>query len=198
MKVQYIAGRPLKISGEKVEVGTRLSAKQIDAIPHLEALVSGRFIFQVISDKDIQRLPNYVRGAYHLKSKDQVNAALAKPSDYYGGNTAAQEAAENHKQVRQIQVAEKQMRVQDETYDRLNGVTLPEAPKPAEEENALDDAPKDVEETSETPAEGDATFDPAEHSVAVVKEYLEAHPEEKDAVLAAEADGKARKGLLEA
>lgn len=41
-------------------------------------------------------------------------------------------------------------------------------------------------------------FDPAEHTVEDVLAHLEAHPDERDAVLAAERDGKARVTLLAA
>jgi hypothetical protein len=39
-------------------------------------------------------------------------------------------------------------------------------------------------------------FDPGAHTVAKVLAYLIEHPEERDAVLAAEAAGKARKSIL--
>lgn len=39
-------------------------------------------------------------------------------------------------------------------------------------------------------------FEPANHTVAEVVERLDAHPDEVDAVLAAESAGKARKGIL--
>lgn len=42
-----------------------------------------------------------------------------------------------------------------------------------------------------------APFDPSEHTVAEVTEYLSyATPEERDRVLAAEQDGKARAGIV--
>lgn len=41
-------------------------------------------------------------------------------------------------------------------------------------------------------------FDPSAGSVADVLAYVEAHPESKDDVLAAERSGKARKGILTA
>lgn len=39
-------------------------------------------------------------------------------------------------------------------------------------------------------------FDPGAHTVNAVREYLAEHPDERDAVLAAEAAGKARKSIL--
>lgn len=48
-----------------------------------------------------------------------------------------------------------------------------------------------------TPAGEGTSYDPSEHTVNEVKEYLAEHPDEHDQVLAAEAAGRARKGLLE-
>lgn len=39
-------------------------------------------------------------------------------------------------------------------------------------------------------------YDPADHTVDEVKEYLKAHPEQTDAILELEEEGKARTGLL--
>jgi hypothetical protein len=44
----------------------------------------------------------------------------------------------------------------------------------------------------------DTGWNPADYTVAEVLDYLEEHPDERDAVLAAEQEGKARKGVLEA
>jgi hypothetical protein len=46
------------------------------------------------------------------------------------------------------------------------------------------------------PKAGKSGFDPGEHTVAEVQEYLAAHPGETDAVLAAEKAGKARATLV--
>lgn len=40
------------------------------------------------------------------------------------------------------------------------------------------------------------TFDPTEHTEAEIKEYLEANPADHDRVIAAEAEGRQRKGVL--
>lgn len=41
-----------------------------------------------------------------------------------------------------------------------------------------------------------SAFDPSEHTEAEIKEHLEANPGDHDRVLAAEADGRQRKGVL--
>jgi hypothetical protein len=52
-------------------------------------------------------------------------------------------------------------------------------------------APEDT-----TGTELPAAYDPSEHTVAEVTEYLTANPDQVDAVQAAEKDGKARVGVL--
>ena len=44
--------------------------------------------------------------------------------------------------------------------------------------------------------EESAAFDPSAHTVAEVQQYIAEHPDQRDAVLDAEADGKARVSLL--
>jgi hypothetical protein len=46
------------------------------------------------------------------------------------------------------------------------------------------------------PPKSTRVFEPAEHTVAEVEAYLAKHPDEADAVLAAEAAGKARTTLV--
>jgi len=52
------------------------------------------------------------------------------------------------------------------------------------------------EEPAAPKAKASAGFDPGEHTVAEVEEYLAKHPGEVDAVLAAEKAGKARATLV--
>jgi hypothetical protein len=61
-----------------------------------------------------------------------------------------------------------------------------DAEDPAEEPAADPEPPESLEET----------YDPAEHNVDAVLEYLDEHPEQRDAVLAMERAGRGRKGLL--
>lgn len=48
----------------------------------------------------------------------------------------------------------------------------------------------------EEPAVSDSGFDPSNHSVAQVKDYIEQNPKEEESILAAERKGKKRKGLV--
>lgn len=53
------------------------------------------------------------------------------------------------------------------------------------------------DENPEPPESLEETYDPAEHNVDAVQEYIAEHPEQKDEVLAMERAGRGRKGLLE-
>jgi len=66
--------------------------------------------------------------------------------------------------------------------EESDGITLHETPEEDEE------ATKGEEKSEE--------FDPSEHTAAEVQEYLDENPDDRDRVLAAEKDGKARKGIL--
>lgn len=58
----------------------------------------------------------------------------------------------------------------------------------------------EVEESDEPPpAEAVHTgeYDPTYHTVVEVNEYLESHPDEREAILEREREGRARKGILE-
>lgn len=70
-----------------------------------------------------------------------------------------------------------------EFTDMLNGI--------------LDRARAAVPPAAAEPVDG-AGFDPADHSVAEVVAYVEANPDEREAVLALEQNGKARSTLLAA
>jgi hypothetical protein len=89
-----------------------------------------------------------------------------------------------------------------------SGTEFPVPPGPGPEDNVeLDNATNGaLSAAAETNAEttphvehyraDDGGFDPGEHTVAEVQDYLEEHPDEAEAVLAAEADGKGRSSLI--
>lgn len=81
-----------------------------------------------------------------------------------------------------------------EGNDQTEGTDGEEVPPPPDEEPEENpdagDPPQDVDVPM---SEG---FQVSEHSVAEVLEHLGSHPEERDAILAAEKHGKNRKGIL--
>jgi hypothetical protein len=53
------------------------------------------------------------------------------------------------------------------------------------------------DEDAPDPVDESAPFDPSGHSIADVKTYVEAHPDETQAIYDAESEGKARSSLLD-
>ena len=53
-----------------------------------------------------------------------------------------------------------------------------------------------ADDVAEPKSEWSDAFDPSAHTVAEVQQYIAEHPDQRDAVLDAEADGKARVSLL--
>lgn len=131
----------------------------------------------------------YVQGRSPEKSKELLEAAVAAGIDpalvrttsdgyFVPKELGGDEGDENH--VVEIGIGVPEAAYQD--------TVIPEAPAEAPAE----DGGEDQEQRLETDA-----FDPGEHTVGEVKEYLDgADDAERERVLSAEAEGKARKSLL--
>ena len=258
MSTKYIVGRPLQLNGEKFEIGDELSAKDIQSIPRLESFINGRFIFQVFSAADAKKLPNFVIAKMH-----DAKAAKAKytknGTEQVGPRPDLDEIQEAHLASRQVQIAERDAKIQDyiyavnrgETVELPEGVAVPEETEETEEaseevtevttepteplepfdppatqeeleeneevnepsepeglpedspeveeapveEAPVEEAPEEEVVVEETP-DPNAEFDPFEHSVAEVKDYIAENPDDEERVLLKEIDGKGRKGLV--
>jgi hypothetical protein len=88
-----------------------------------------------------------------------------------------------------------------DTQVDLEVLTYPElTPEPeGEGEDVLAPAEDSGEEPApdpEPPESLEETYDPAEHNVDAVLEYMDEHPEQRDEVLAMERAGRGRKGIL--
>lgn len=78
----------------------------------------------------------------------------------------------------------------DENQPSPASEPVPEPPAPVEEETAGDTPSEDEDDLI------GVTFDPNDHTEAEIRTYLGEHPEERERVLAAERDGRSRKGVL--
>jgi len=86
----------------------------------------------------------------------------------------------------------------EETEEKLKEHTEDRDVTDPREETKDSDGGKDDGKATENEVDGDkGDFDPTNHTVDEVKEYLEKHPEDKDRVLKAEADGKNRSTIAE-
>jgi len=71
-----------------------------------------------------------------------------------------------------------------------------EVNEPSEPEGLPEDTPEPEEEVVEETPDPNEEFDPFNHSVSEVKDYITEHPDEEEAILLKEIDGKSRKGLV--
>jgi hypothetical protein len=76
----------------------------------------------------------------------------------------------------------------------LEGTPKPDDYTPVSAETFVDEVA--FQPTVEEFDPADLDFDPADHTVDEVKAYIEEHPEQTDAILELEEEGKARVGLL--
>lgn len=206
MPTQYIVGRPLQINGEQFDIGDKLKDKHIAAIPRVEAWISSRFIFRVITTSDRDQLPNFVIAKMHEK-EEALAKIKANGTENVGPIDGQIDAEKADATSRVREVATNQMEIQDWIYDQANRDVVVTDPDPVEDEQQpeTDEAAEEVTE-SEEPTEDIVTetvipgdvFNPGEHSVAEVKDYLASNTEDAERVKEVEAAGKGRKGILEA
>jgi hypothetical protein len=168
-KVSFVAARNFSSRGKDYQVGDDFP--QEDA-RDIEVFVRSRYVIPVVDDiEDKKFIRHWHR---HIRPKDEVLERLARD---------------------RVQLEMPHPADSDEVVN-LEVLTHPETtPEPeAEAEVEAESESASVEPETE---QVESEYDPGEHTVAEVQAYLAEHPEQTDAVLAAEADGRARKGLLE-
>jgi hypothetical protein len=107
---------------------------------------------------------------------------------HWHGHIRTREQGEEYLNRSRVQLRMPDEYDSDEVVD-LGVLTHPHTTPPAEEL----EAEAEEQEAEQVKSE----YDPSEHTVAEVKEHLEEYPEDTERVLALEADGRARKGILE-
>jgi hypothetical protein len=127
-------------------------------------------------------------GAGMTKTVDEIAAAAEE-------NNPPQEKTEEEQQL--LEARSNPRKVLSD-LDEGDSASKAEATEPGAEQDASVAAA--VEHQGINPevdgAEEEGSYDPSEHSVAEVNEYLKENPEQRDVVLAAERKGQARKGLV--
>jgi hypothetical protein len=186
--ITFLACKPFTYRGTEYSIGDDFPQEEAN---NIETLVRARFVIPVLEEGYLK--PRHWHG--HIRTREQAEEYL------------------NRSRV--------QLRMPDEPDSdevvNLGVLTHPHTtPEPEgegvsalPEEKVIDSIDEPVEEPAETELEPEAdpdpdevesleeTYDPAEHNVPAVLEYIAEHPEQKDAVLALEAAGRARKGILE-
>ena len=143
---------------------------------NVETMVRSRFLIPVVDDLDDK--PRHWHREVQLR--DQVMAKL-------------------NQEVVQIVMPDQEAQTPDgEPYGESTDTPAPseELPEPTQADDTAG-AGGGYDSQPEPPESLEETYDPSEHNVIAVQEYIDEHPEQKDEVLAMERAGKNRKGLVE-
>ena len=165
--IYFLAAKPFTYRGTPYAMGDEFPQEEAN---NIETLIRARFIIPVLDDGALK--PRHWHG--HVRNREQADEYL------------------NRSRV-QLKMPEP-YHEPDEQID-LDVLTHPEtAPEPTLEASATSG---EGEADPEPPESLEETYDPSEHNVVAVREYIAEHPEQRDQVLAMEAAGRGRKGLLE-
>ena len=172
--VSFVAAKNFTYAGEKYVMGQEFPQEEAR---NIETLVRARFVLPVLEDGALR--PRHWHG--HIRTREEAEEYL------------------NRERVQLVWPTEPDS---DEVVD-ITVLTNPElTPEPeGPGEDALAPEPEDEpapepESDPEPPESLEETYDPAEHNVTAVLEYIEEHPEQRDEVLAMERAGRGRKGIL--
>jgi hypothetical protein len=170
--IAFVACKPFTYRGTEYEIGDDFPQEEAN---NIETLVRARFVIPVV--EDVADKPRHWHG--HIRTREQAYEYLFRERT--------------------------QLRMPDEPDSdevvNLEVLTHPETtPEPTQDDEpgaGEDQAPEPEDELAPEPPESlEETYDPAEHNVDAVLEYLREHPEQRDEVLAMEEAGRGRKGIL--
>ena len=164
--ISFVAAKPFHYRDADYAIGDDFPQEEAN---NIETLVRARFVIPVVDDID------------------------DKPRHWHG-HVRTREEAEEYLNRSQVQlVMPEPYHVPDQQID-LDVLTHPETtPEPTQEsstESGVDEGQPEPPESLEE------TYDPGEHNVDAVLEYMDEHPEQRDEVLAMERSGRGRKGIL--
>jgi hypothetical protein len=170
--VSFIAAKNFTYAGEEYVMGQEFPQ---EAARNIETLVRARFVLPVLEEG-------------HLKPR------------HWHTHIRTREEAEEYLNRDRVQLV---WPTEPDTAVDLDVLTYPETtPEPEGEgtdalapaEDSAEEPPADPD--PEPPESLEETYDPAEHNVVAVLEYMDEHPEQRDEVLAMERAGRGRKGIL--
>ena len=169
-KISFIVCKPFSSRGKDYEVGDDFPQEEARDI---EVFVRARFVKPCIESAEdkvfIKQWHNEIRTRAEVMetlTRDRAQLVWPTPPD------------------------------SDEVVN-LDVLTHPETTPEVGPESGVDEDSAPAETEAEADGTGEnSTYDPGEHTVAEVEQYLAEHPEETEAVLAAERAGRARKGLV--
>ena len=176
--ISFLACKPFTYRGIEYAMGDDFPQEEAN---NIETLVRSRFVIPVV--ENIEDKPRHWHT--HVRTREQAMEYL------------------NRSRV-QLKMPEPYDEHDSEEVVALDVLTHPETtPEPTQEDAGEGEAhteptePSEPPESPEAPENLEEDYDPADHNVDAVLQYIREHPEQKDDVLAMEAAGRGRKGLLE-
>jgi hypothetical protein len=173
--ISFIAAKNFTYGGTEYVMGQEFPQEEAR---NIETLVRARFVLPVLEEGALR--PRHWHG--HIRTREEAEEYL------------------NRDRVQLVWPTEPDTAVDLET------LTYPERTPEPEGEGEDVFAPTADTESSESPSEPEAdpeppesleeTYDPAEHNVEAVLQYMDEHPEQREEVLAMERAGRGRKGIL--
>jgi len=166
--ISFVAAKNFTYAGEDFVMGQEFPEEKAR---NVETLIRARFLLPVLEEG-------------HLRPR------------HWHTHIRTREEAEEYLNRERVQLMMPHEPDSDEVVD-IPVLTHPEdTPEPeGEGEDAL--APTQESESAPEPPESlEETYDPAEHNVEAVLEYIAEHPEQRDEVLAMERANRGRKGIV--
>lgn len=166
--IQFLACKPFTYRGTEYAIGDDFPQEEAN---NIETLVRARFVIPVVDD--IADKPRHWHG--HIRTREQAEEYLAR----------------DRVQLRMPHEYDSETEVALEVLTRPE--TTPEPTQEADNKSRVDE----VQDPDAEPLDNlEKTYDPADHNVNAVLEYMDEHPEQRDEVLAMERVGRGRKGIL--
>jgi hypothetical protein len=186
--ITFLACKPFTYRGTPYSIGDDFPQEEAN---NIETLVRARFIIPVLEEGYLR--PRHWHG--HIRTREQAEEYLNR----------------DRVQLRMPHEpdSDEVVNLEQLTYPHTTPEPEGEGEPALPEEKVIDSIDEPGTESESAPDEPEAdsepdevesleeTYDPAEHNVPAVLEYIDEHPEQKDAVLALEAAGRGRKGILE-
>jgi len=170
-KIEFLACKPFTYRGEEYAIGDDFPQEEAN---NIETLVRARFVIPIV--EDVADKPRHWHG--HIRTREQAEEYLFR----------------DRVQLRMPHEYDSEEEVALEVLTHPE--TTPEPEGEGVDALAVEDPDQEPAADPEPPESLEETYDPAEHNVTAVLEYIEEHPEQRDEVLAMERAGRGRKGIL--
>ena len=169
--ISFLACKPFTYRGVEYAMGDDFPQEEAN---NIETLVRSRFVIPVLDEGYLK--PRHWHG--HIRTREQAEEYL------------------NRSRVQLVMPHEPDS---DEVVDipvLTHPETTPEPEGPGTDALAPTEDTEETQEEPEPPESLEETYDPAEHTVDAVNEYIAEHPEQREEILAMERANRGRKGIL--